>query len=120
MRSIIFISAMIAAGSAIAEPQVPYGCYLREYSNAHLAKTPDQIVRSMALRIYKQPEFGETVADMNVLFADQGRIRGTQSANAFMDQVLICWTDATTFGCSVERDGGVFTVSRITQDSITI
>ena len=119
MRSIICIS--VAIGLAMpAWAEAPLGCFTRTYSDAHLAKNPDQIVRSMQLRIHRDPNFGDVIADLGVEFANQGRVKGTKSAGAFMDQILICWDDGGRFGCSVECDGGWFTVSRQTSDSITI
>ena len=119
MRNIIFTSILSVLAYPVAA-DAPLGCFSRTYSDSHLAKNPEQIVRSMALEIYKDPTYGDIVASMGVEFADQGRIKNTASAGQFMDQYLVCWEQDGTFGCSVECDGGVFSVSRRAADSITI
>lgn len=119
MRSTIFTSAfLLMAGAAAADP---LGCYVRTYSDDHLAKNPAQIVRSLSLNITKDDgDAGQVFADMNVEFANQGRLAGRKTAGRTMSSYLICWNDGATFGCSVECDGGGFVLTRQTSDSITI
>ena len=120
MRSTIFTSlALLAATTAAAE--TPLGCFTRTYSDDHLAKNPAQIVRSMQVNITKDDgDAGQVFADMGVEFANQGRIAGRKTAGRFMDQFLICSDETRGFSCFVECDGGSFTVTRMTADSITI
>ena len=53
MRVVIITALLLVAMSAQAEEL----CYGREYSAAHLAKHPDQLVTAMQLKIYDEPKF---------------------------------------------------------------
>ena len=117
MRSIIFTSLALLALPAGAV-EISKGCFERNYSAAHLAKQPAQIVEAIRLWIYVN-DYQETIADMTVQFGDRGRIRGTASAGQIMQQSLFCWQDSAAVGCSVECDGGWFNVTRDTGDVLT-
>lgn len=117
MRSIIFTSLALLALPAHAV-EITNGCFERNYTAAHLAKQPAQIVQAMRLWIHVN-DYDETIADMTVEFANQGRIRGSASAGQIMQQSLHCWQDGSAVGCSVDCDGGWFTVTRDSGDVLT-
>ena len=123
MRSIIFISAWcVLAGAAFAQQGPEPGCYERQYSAAHLAQNPDQVVKSIRMRIYDDTHYGtkERYANLDVQFANQGHVRRAGLGAPRLGQSLICFGDADGAGCSVECDGGWFTVTRSTPESLTI
>jgi len=94
------------------------GCFVRDYTDAHLARHPDQIVDRIALRIRKD-DYGDIVADMRVLLARQGHVARSGHGGQSMEQFLFCWTEGKKTGCSVECDGGHFTITRDTGKVLT-
>lgn len=88
-------------------------CYARAYDNAHLAKHPDQTVKSMMLMIERLS--GRSSDDR---YAYDGKLRLTvRGLDKPLWQGLECgWrqgkqTDKRTFECGVECDGGSFQLS---------
>ena len=115
MRPLKFcwMGVLVAAGLAVpvaAEPT--FGCYERIYSAEHLAGQPDQVVQEIRLSLSKQQEFGEWVAGMEVLTANQGHAARDGLGGQRLTQFLICWENDGRRGCSVECDGGSFTITR--------
>ena len=78
MRQIAFFLpiAALALGLATGPTQAAppeWGCYMRTYSEAHLAAHPRQSVRALRLRVAPDPGLVGSVPamDMGVLFSDQ-------------------------------------------------
>ncbi len=118
IRPALMATFALGAGTAVAEgPDV--GCYARDYSSAHLAKQPAQVVEQMALRVYED-ELGNRLADMEVTFANQGHVANGMFAGQTLNQFLLCFDYQGRAGCAVECDGGAFNVVRQKSDSITI
>lgn len=117
-----FISALLSgvmlAGPVFAEGP-PEGCYVRDYSDAHLAGQPAQVVDWMQLWIYSD-ENQNKLANMLVGFTKQGHVRGTKHAGQVLDQFLLCFDSGGRKGCTVECDGGNFFVTRDSGDAMTI
>ncbi len=121
MRHLIAFSlcSAVLAGAALADGP-PLGCYLRVYQDTHLKQNPAQIVEALQLRVYVQPEYGETVADMKVLFANQGHVAASGHGGQTLEQFLLCWGEGAETGCSVECDGGSLKVTKLTDETMTI
>ena len=116
-RTGIALSMLISASSAMAEGP-PTGCYTRDYSDAHLAKYPKQVVDRMSLLVYEDGN-NNVLADMYVTFANQGHVKGTPYAGQTLYQFLLCFDVDGRSGCTVECDGGNFFVTKITDSSMT-
>ncbi len=87
------------------------GCFARDYSDAHLAGAPQQVVDQIALRIYRQ-DGGALVAALRVLTADQGHVKQWGLGGQRFDQFLLCGADSDGAYCSVECDGGSMDIIR--------
>ncbi|WP_299419441.1 hypothetical protein [uncultured Shimia sp.] len=114
----VLLSGALMAGPALAEGP-PEGCYVRDYSDAHLAGQTAQVVDWMQLWIYSD-ENQNKLANMLVGFTNQGHVAGTQHAGQVMDQFLLCFDSGGRKGCTVECDGGNFFVTRDSGDAMTI
>lgn len=112
------LTAALLAGPALADG-LPEGCYVRDYSDAHLASQPQQIVDWMQLWVY-QNQFENKSAMMQVRFAAQGHVAGTRHAGQVLDQLALCYEFEGGPACVVDCDGGRFQVVRDTGDAITI
>ncbi len=99
-----------SSGGVLADPS--YGCFTRDYSDAHLAKHPAQIVNSIRLKLMKQPQYGEWIGLMDVKTANQGHVQRSGHGGQTFTQFLICWDQGGKRGCSVECDGGSFDITR--------
>lgn len=113
MRNIICISATLGLGLAspgFAETKITQGCFERDYSDAHLAGQPKQVVKWIRVHVHED-SYGDTVVDMNVEFARQGHVLASGHAGAVLDQTLHCWDSNGEIGCSVDCDGGSFIVT---------
>lgn len=122
MRNTIFTSAALAlmAGPVLAEGPAE-GCFTRVYSDAHLAKYPDQVVKSLRLKVAYNADFEGRLALMEVVAANQGHAARDGLGGQTLIQSLICWTDSDGWnGCSVECDGGSFRVAKDTGKTMTI
>ena len=100
---------LLASGGA-AEPPAP-GCYMRDYSDAHLAAHPAQVADRIVLEISEQAT-GTTVGNLWVTFADQGHAARSGAGHHRMWQFLVCWSDGGTPRCGVECDGGTMEITR--------
>ena len=120
MRSIIHtsVAAVMLAGTALAQ-DLPAGCYHRDYSDGHLASHPNQVVDWMRMLV-GQDVYGNKTVSMEVGFANQGHAGRSGHGGWAFDQYLSCWDDDGRTGCSVDCDGGAFTVTNLTGSSVTI
>ncbi|MCH2066371.1 hypothetical protein [Shimia sp.] len=114
----VLLSGALMAGPVLAEGP-PEGCYVRDYTDAHLAGQPAQVVDWMQLWIYSD-ENQNKLANMLVGFTNQGHVAGTQHAGQVLDQFLLCFDSGGRKGCTVECDGGNFFVTRDSGDAMTI
>ena len=112
------ISAPIS-GPATAQT-VPEGCFARDYSAAHLAANPDQIVDWITLRFYPDPyeDNGMQWADITVRMAHQGRALSEGLAGRVLSETGANFASPLVFG--VDCDGGSFEVIRHDADSLMI
>ena len=99
------------AGQGLAEANLTQGCFLRDYSDAHLAKHPKQIVDWIRLKVFKD-QYNQTVADMDVYMAHQGHVVQSGHAGQVLAAVLHCWESQGRVGCGVDCDGGSFYVKK--------
>lgn len=111
------LAAALAAGPAAAGGPLP-GCFARDYSDAHLAANPAQVVDWIVLQVRPDPSAG-TVADMWVATAMQGHVLQTGHGGQLFSQFLICWDEGGVPVCGVECDGGTLTVTAQGPDGLT-
>ncbi|TCL09930.1 hypothetical protein BXY66_1997 [Shimia isoporae] len=109
----------VALGSSVLAEGPDAGCYARDYSAAHLAKHPKQVVDDVVLWIYED-ELGNKLADMDVTFAKQGHVAASMFAGQTLNQFLLCFDSRGRAGCAVECDGGAFVVVKDTPEAMTI
>ncbi|MGC1495890.1 MAG: hypothetical protein WA790_08775 [Sulfitobacter sp.] len=101
----------------------PAGCFERTYSDAHLAKNPSQVVRSISMSF---GDFGgDTVPwiDVEAEIADQGHARGTGQGGNTYGQIARCTDQGnskTGWTCSVECDGGTLRIDRLDATSLLV
>lgn len=122
MRNIIFTSilAVVALPAAAAEPE---GCFARVYSDAHLAKYPAQVVRSISMSF---GDFGGDRVpwvDVEAEIANQGHARGTGQGGNTYGQIARCTQSGnskTGWSCSVECDGGTMRIDRLDAKSLLV
>lgn len=118
MRNTICISIASALIATAAAGEIREGCYHRDYSDAHLAKHPEQVVDWMTMIVERDGQ-GNSVARMLVAAANQGHARRAGLGNRLFRQWLFCWDENGRATCGVECDGGTFTVTRDTGNSLT-
>ncbi len=97
--------AVALALPVVAQDGPSKGCYLREYSGAHLASHPDQVVHWIKLRVWDD-EMGNRLAAIRAQFAHQGHVARDGFGGRVMDNFMICWRDRGKAFCGVECDGG--------------
>ncbi|MBS8228047.1 hypothetical protein [Vannielia litorea] len=128
MRSIIFTSALLAAGAATAQ-EFQGECWARDYSAAHLASQPEQTVAKLRVS-FRQWE-GSTVADIRATMADTAYTRADETAGKTYSNVLFCgphqagagwpdWLEDGRMTCQGECDGGFFQVVSLEPGALTI
>ncbi|QDC10216.1 hypothetical protein FHY55_13585 [Oceanicola sp. D3] len=129
MRSIICISAVLAAGVATAQ-EFEGECWARDYSAEHLASQPEQTVEK--LRITFRPwEHGGNVAEIRATMADNAYTRVHGTAGKTYSNVLFCsphearsgwpgWMEDGVMTCQGECDGGFFQVVSLEPGALTI
>lgn len=94
------------------------GCFERNYSDAHLAKNPAQVVDRMVLHLTSNGD--ETVGRIWITTARQGHVMAAGLGGQRFSQFLICWAELDGLQrCGVECDGGTFTVTRRDDKSLT-
>lgn len=113
MRSIIFTSLVVACAAAPVLAGPPEGCFVRHYTDSHLAGQPAQVVASIWLDIGTRVYDGHAQVDasMGVVTADQGHVRRAGLGGRYFDQFLICWQEGN-WRCAVECDGGHMEIIR--------
>eukprot|EP00581_Thalassiosira_minuscula_P038612 CAMPEP_0184468858 /NCGR_PEP_ID=MMETSP0740-20130409/81813_1 /TAXON_ID=385413 /ORGANISM="Thalassiosira miniscula, Strain CCMP1093" /LENGTH=122 /DNA_ID=CAMNT_0026844591 /DNA_START=37 /DNA_END=402 /DNA_ORIENTATION=+ len=87
MKRVIKIFAMssaLLAGPVSAEGPTE-GCYVRDYSTAHLARQPAQVVDWMQMWVYSDQNQNK-LANMRVGFTDQGHVANSKHAGKVLDQ----------------------------------
>lgn len=110
--SMTVLACLWAGGAGMAAADGPgSGCYVRGYSDEHLARNPAQVVRQIRLRIFRQ-DGGDTAATMRVLTSDQGHVAQWGQGGQVFDQFLICWSEDGRDLCAVECDGGLMEIVR--------
>lgn len=116
MRSTTFTSwaaALALASAAAAQDGPSLGCYARDYTAAHLAAHPEQVVARIVMRVRPDvPGGATTVADLAVWTGDQGHVRKAGQGGRRFDQAPICWREGKAALCGVECDGGILRVER--------
>lgn len=121
MRSIIFTSLVsLLALPAAAEPE---GCFERIYSDAHLAKNPAQVVRSISMAFGDFAGDATPWVDVQADIADQGHARGTGQGGNTYSQIARCTEGGdskTGWTCSVECDGGTLKIKRLDATSLLV
>lgn len=119
VRSTIFISFLMLAIPAQSHAQEILSCYARTYTDAHLAKHPEQVVKSLVFAF--TDGHGEIHAGFSALIADGGHAKGGPLVGTWLDQGMICFGPADTVGtgCAVECDGGFLEVTKVTDNSLT-
>ncbi|MDQ2089447.1 hypothetical protein [Marimonas arenosa] len=128
MRNTIFTSLIAGLVSAPAMAEPTLGCFMRDYSDPHLAAHPDQVVDQIWLSFYKIPyevfETDDTYASVRVLTADQGHVASDGFGGQVFDGGMHCYQDRsrgeTDWSCSVECDGGWFEITRDDGDVLEI
>lgn len=119
IRKLMIAGAALVCVSAgplkAADPMM--GCFMRDYSDAHLAKHPAQVVDEIALSVRQAGEFIN--GTLWVLTARQGHVAHSGLGGRLLKQQLLCWKEMGTMNCFVECDGGGFTVTKATGDSLT-
>ncbi|MCI2398588.1 hypothetical protein [Aliiroseovarius subalbicans] len=104
---------------ALAAPTLaaPEGCWSRQYSDAHLARQPAQVVAAAWLSFHFDQDHDQLFAMLSVVTTNQGHVRGTANANMFVDQGLLCWPNtargADAWSCAIDGDGGGFEITRM-------
>lgn len=114
---VICISAALAATPLVAET-TPTGCFAREYSQAHLASHPEQVVEAMWLQILdgsgdsRYPTFW-----IAVVMAHQGHALRNGLGGTFLEERGSC---EAARECAVFCDGGGFDITRVEPSFIEI
>lgn len=120
MRSIIFTSLIAMAIGPLSAEATPLGCYARDYDEAHLAAHPDQVVRSIRLDFRHDEKCDQDWVAIAAIMADQGHARRDGHGGRHFDQSASCHHGDNGFACSVDCDGGSFTVTREEGDILEI
>lgn len=116
VKNITFVSLIFFSAAPAVAQDVPTGCFLREYSQEHLAKNPEQIVERISILFTQRDRI--VGADVQVLLADQGHaardgyggMRAFETAGNFSEPLRF----------DIECDGGSFHVLANDAAGITI
>lgn len=103
LAALAFLSAAPARAADEIGIDLP-ACYERVYDQRHLAEHPQQHVRAMRLRFYRQPESQTVSATMNLQFRDGSR-RYREPQSTYVAG-FICRREQGRVTCGVECDGG--------------
>ena len=106
---------LLLPASAIAQ-DVPIGCYTRDYSDAHLARNPEQVVDRISIEFDRSGEY--TSAEVKVLLADQGHSGRAGYGGQLVSQFAENYAVPLQFG--VDCDGGSFDVIDSDSEGIVI
>lgn len=100
---------VFSAGAALAESPMEmmfpgkFGCYLRSYGTAHLAKHPEQLVTDFA--VIADASIADPMLGLRISLDLRGDIAGSYEGYAF------CETSGGGLSCAMEGDAGSFTVT---------
>jgi len=120
MKQVMFFAVLcMGCGSAVAADGLRPGCYHRDYSAEHLRQHPEQVVDEITMGV-ERDEQGNLIARLKVATADQGHAGQNGLGNRIFMQSLICFDQNGQMVCAVECDGGLFSVTRQTEDAVTI
>ena len=112
----------LGLGLALAGPAAafPEGCFMRDYSPDHLARHPDQVVRTIWLSFRRGGPYDELFADLAIVTANGGHAAAAGQGDTRFDQGLICAEDHDPLVCAVDCDGGSFFLTRDAGEMIEI
>ncbi|MEJ6401439.1 hypothetical protein [Yoonia sp. 2307UL14-13] len=116
MRCLKVLSIAVSVATPLDAQDVPSGCYVRDYSEAHLAQNPEQIVDRIS--IIFGPHDGVLLADVKVLLANQGSAARDGNGGAYVSETAANFSSPLQFG--VECDGGYFDVIEFDDEAMTI
>jgi hypothetical protein len=114
LAALLILAALPAQAQSPRQTLFPTdgSCYLRQYSNRHLADHPNQLVTQIALG----PEYGQAEADVLILrvavYARGSNERFTGSA--------YCENTGASLSCGLEGDGGRFSLSPGKKGALTM
>ncbi|MEO1493413.1 MAG: hypothetical protein AAFV19_14760 [Pseudomonadota bacterium] len=109
MRSLLAAAMIAMAGQAAAE------CFTRTYSDAHLATTPNQTVRSISVLF--GPHGDPAQAKASVVFRDSAEL---WKIGVYCSAGGLPYDPDAPRWCGVECDGGTFTVRERGADTILL
>jgi hypothetical protein len=108
------------AGPVLAGPLPEPGCYVRTYSDAHLANHPRQVVHGMRLRYGKDPHNDWNAVALEIVSANQGEAAELGLGGRVFSQWALCWDPAEPGQCQVECDGGRLVLQRSAKDTLRL
>ncbi|MCL4068642.1 hypothetical protein M3484_18925 [Pseudomonas sp. GX19020] len=115
--------AALTASAAVtpAGARIPQGCFARDYTADHLAKTPKQHIAALRISLGPDPwGNGFISAIVTGRFSDQGRARSEGFSKHSFRQAAFCGESGGKTTCQVECDGGSFTIRSARGDSLEI
>lgn len=118
-----FHMTIAAAATIFAQPvsaELTEGCYVREYSDAHLASHLTQHIRTLKVIVQTDGAIdsdGEYVSVWARL-ANQGQARLRGIGGQVLHQSAFCGDYDGTLGCAVECDGGFLTIRQASIDML--
>ena len=113
--STIFTSLALLVAPAATAQTWPEGCFTRQYEAAQLAGQPGQVVERLSLRL--QRDGGSTRFRLIARLAGQGHAGAAGFGGMVMSEQGECLDGQP---CYVDCDGGGFTLTNATDDSIDI
>jgi len=116
MKLFVNLSLSVFIATPLIAQDVPSGCFVRDYSEDHLAQNPEQIVDRISILF--GPIDGLVLADVKVQMANQGHAAVNGYGGAYFSEVAGTFSEALTF--AVDCDGGFFDVVHFDGDSIEI
>ncbi|EBA13689.1 hypothetical protein [Roseobacter sp. CCS2] len=116
MRYLTVLSLAVFIATPVTAQDVPVGCYVRDYSDEHLAKYPEQVVDRISIMF--GPYEGIVWADVKVLLADQGHASRDGIGGRYLSETAGNFNEPLEFG--VECDGGSFDIVSFDMDTIEI
>lgn len=97
-----------------AQSAPPTGCFIRDYTDAHLAANPNQIVDQISLGFAQH--YNERMGFLNIVTAKQGLVQQQGLGGQSFAQTLYCtdkMDDSGRWSCGVECDGGRMEILRL-------
>lgn len=121
LLSKICISIVVAMLALPIQAQTAHleGCFSRDYSDAHLASHPQQVVDQITVGFIEMTAL--PIAIMTVLTADQGLVYDNGLGGQVFEQILICNARPDLSGgwrCSVECDAGGMDVLAVNDEML--